>query len=479
MESAYNARSRGHLQVSSGRILVLLPTFLLLSAAPPRDPDPTARIVGAALTRSQAYETLAHLSDRIGSRLSGSPGLEKAVAWTADEFRRMRLDRVWTEPVKVPHWVRGVETGSIVAPAEHAMAITALGMSDPTPPEGVTAAIFEAGSLDEVVKAGDAVRGKIVLYNKPIQRSFGSDGGYGSVAPMRGRGASVAARQGAVGMLIRSLGTASFRLPHTGAMTYQEGVPRIPAAAISAEDADLIHRLLASGDEVRVRFTLGCRNLPEADSANVLADLRGSKLPEEIVLIGAHLDSWDLGTGAVDDGAGVAIVMDTMRLLKELDLRPRRTIRAVLFTNEENGLAGGKAYAETHKDEIPRHVAAVESDSGAAAPVGFGVTAGPGGIDMVRDIASRLTSIGAHHVVPDGGGADISKLRDAQVPVLSLNQDPTYYFDYHHSAADTLDKVNAADLARNVAALAVLAYSLADRADTLPRLDPPPPKSQP
>jgi hypothetical protein len=461
--------------VSTGRILVLLPTFLLLSATAPKDPDPGARILGAALTRSKAYETLAHLTDRIGPRLSGSAGLEKAVAWTEGEFRGMGLDRVWIEPVKVAHWVRGVETGSITAPAEHPLAITALGMSDPTPPEGVSAAVFEAGSLAEVQNAGDAVRGKIVLYNKPILPTFAADGGYGSVAPMRGKGASLAARQGAVGMLIRSLGTASYRLPHTGAMTYDEGVPRIPAAAISAEDADLIHRLLAAGDEVRVRFTLGCKTLPDADSANVLAELRGSKLPEEIVLIGAHLDSWDLGTGAIDDGAGVAIVMDTMRLLKELGLRPRRTIRAVLFTNEENGLAGGKAYAEIHRDEIPRHVAAVESDSGGASPVGFGVTAGAGGVEIVRDIASRLTAIGAQDVTPDGGGADISKLREALVPVLLLRQDPVHYFDYHHSAADTLDKVNAVDLARNVAALAVLAHALADRPDTLPRPDPAPP----
>jgi carboxypeptidase Q len=465
--------------VSTIRIPVLLSAILLLSAAPAPEPDPSARILGAALTRSKAYETLAHLTDRIGPRLSGSAGLEKAIAWTSEDLRRAGLDRVWTEPVKVPHWVRGVETGSITAPAEHPLALTALGMSEPTPPEGVSGEIFEATSLDEVKNAGDAVRGKIVFYDKPIQPTFAADGGYGSVAPMRHKGASLAARGGAVGMLIRSLGTASFRLPHTGALTYEEDAPRIPAAAISAEDADLIHRLLAAGEKVQVRFTLGCKNLPEADSANVLAELRGSKSPNEIVLIGAHLDSWDLATGAIDDGAGVAIVMDTMRLLKALGLRPRRTIRAVLFTNEENGLAGGKAYAETHKAEIPAHVAAIETDSGGAAPVGFGVTAGAGGVEIVREIASRLTALGASDVTPEGGGADISKLREALVPVLSLRQDPLHYFDYHHSAADTLDKVNAVDLARNVGALAVLAWSLADRPEPLPRPDPLPPPTTP
>jgi hypothetical protein len=478
MEAAYNACARGHLQVSTFRILLVLPVLLILSTASAGEADPADRILGAALSRSKAYETLAYLSDRIGARLSGSPGLEKAVAWTADELRRAGLDRVWTESVQVPHWVRGVETASITAPAEQPLTITALGMSDPTPPEGVSGEIFEATSLEDVKNGGEAVRGKIVLYNRAILPSFHNEGGYGAVAPMRGKGASHAARQGAVGMLIRSLGTASYRLPHTGAMTYEEGVPRIPAAAVSAEDADLIHRLLAAGERVTVRFTLGCKTLPPAESANVLAELRGSSRPDEIVLIGAHLDSWDLGTGAIDDGAGVAIVIDTLRLLKELNLRPRRTIRAVLFTNEENGLAGGKDYAIRHKDEIPRHVAAIESDSGAASPLGFGVTAGPGAIEIVREIASRLGAIGASEVVSGGGGADLTKLEEAGVPVLNLRQDPTHYFDYHHSAADTLDKVNPPDLARNVAALAVLTYALADRPEPLPRREPPAPRTE-
>jgi len=289
---------------------------------------------------------------------------------------------------------------------------------------------------------------------------------------MRGTGAIEAAKLGAVATMIRSVGSAPFRLVHTGAMRYEEGVPKIPAAAISEEDADLIHRLLASGETVRVHLELGCATLPDAESANVVADLRGRKRPDEIVLIGAHLDSWDLGTGAIDDGAGVAIVMETMRLLRALDLHPRRTIRAVLYTNEENGTRGGKGYKEAHENELAKHVVAIESDSGGARPKGFGVSAGAGAVDLVRAIASRLRPVGADDVSADGGGADISSLKLAGVPQMSLRQDSTYYFDYHHTAADTLDKVDRTELAMNVAAMAVMAYALADREETLARYVP-------
>jgi hypothetical protein len=403
------------------RLALLVPLLLVGAGAGPA--DPTGRIVGAALTDSKAYETLAHLTDRIGPRLSGSAGLVKAVEWTASELRRWGLDRVRTEAVAVPHWVRGVESGAIVSPVEHPLAITALGMSVGTPPAGITGEVFEVKSFEEVWNAGAAIKGKIVLYNKPIRAGFSEPDGYGSVSKLRHKGAVVAARQGAIGMLIRSLGTASFRLPHTGAMEYKEGVPKIPAAAISAEDADLLHRLLASGDPVRVRLTLRCKTLPDAKSANVLAELPGEERADETVVIAAHLDSWDLATGAIDDGAGVAIVMDTMRVLHDLGLRPRRTIRAVLYTNEENGLAGGKAYAKVHEAELPKHVAAIETDSGAGTPIGFGVTAGAGAIEVVRGIAARLESIGAGDVTDSGGGADIGPMATERVPRLSLRQD--------------------------------------------------------
>jgi len=298
----------------------------------------------------------------------------------------------------VPHWVRGIEMGRIVAPVDRPMALTALGGSDPTPEEGIDAAVVEVGSFDDLKAAGEKVRGSIVLFSSAMRRNGTGMEGYGPGVGMRTRGAVEAEKLGAVGMLIRSLGTAAYRLPHTGAMNYDPNVPHIPGAAISSEDADLIHRLIDAGETVRVHFVLGCRTLPDVESANVIADLRGSEKPEEIVLIGGHLDSWDLGQGAIDDGAGVAIVMETIRLLKSLGLAPKRTIRAVLFANEENGLRGGRAYAEAHRDEMPRHIAAIEVDSGGFRPMGFGVDAGNGALPLVEGIASSLYGIGAGNV---------------------------------------------------------------------------------
>jgi Zn-dependent M28 family amino/carboxypeptidase len=260
---------------------------------------------------------------------------------------------------------------------------------------------------------------------------------------------------------------------------YEDAVPRIPAAAVAAEDADLIHRLLASGGTVRVRLRLGCRILPDVDSANVVADLRGREIPEEVVLISAHLDSWDLGTGAIDDGAGVAMVMETLRLLKTLGLQPRRTVRGVLYMNEENGLRGGKAYAAAHASELSRHVAALETDSGGARPTGLSATVGPGGLEILQDLVSLLRPVGADAVAAGGGGADIEPLHAASVPLLGLRLDGTRYFDWHHSPADTLDKVDPRELAQGAAAVAVVAYALAEMPGALPRPAPPSPDPSP
>jgi hypothetical protein len=366
----------------------------------------------------------------------------------------------------VPRWVRGREVVRLVAPVEHELAVLALGGSVGTPEGGLEADVIEVDGLAALGALGDAVRGKIVLFNAPLREASG----YGTIAKMRTEGPSAAARQGAVGMLIRSLGTADFRLPHTGALRYEEKVPQVPAAAVSAEDAELIHRLLASGDTVRVHVELGCRTLDDVPSANVIAELRGRERPDEIVLIGAHLDSWDVGQGAHDDGAGCAIVMESIGLLRRLAVAPRRTIRAVLFTNEENGLRGGKDYAKRHGGEP--HVAAIEADSGGFRPLGFAVSAGEGGVEIVRDLARPLAALDAAAVTPDGGGADLKPLKDLGVPVMNLRHDTERYFDYHHSAADILDKVNRQDLDRSVAALAVMAFRLAEDERTLPRLPP-------
>lgn len=454
----------------------LLPSFavfgLVVALLGAADADPVTRIMEAGLAGDGAYRKLAWLTDRIGPRLSGSENLEKAVRWCADAMKRDGLVNVRAEKVMVPHWVRGEASGRILAPAAHPMVLLALGMSDGTPPEGVTAEVVEVSSLEEVKALGEKAKGKIVLFNKRIYPNGGDDRGYGAGAALRRSGAAESAKVGASGMLIRSLATADLRLPHTGAMSYEDGVPHIPAAAISPEDAELIHRFLAAGEHVKVTFAISCKNLPDAESANVVGEIAGSEKPDEFVVIGGHLDSWDVGTGAHDDGAGVAITMEAMRLIKSLGLAPKRTIRAVLFTNEENGLRGGKGYAEAHKGELARHVAAIESDSGGARPLGFGVTAGAGATETVKTLAAGLAPIAADDVQTGGGGADISAMADDGVPQLGLRQDSTRYFDFHHTMADTLDKVDAHDLAMNATAMAVMAWQLANLDPPLTRVPP-------
>jgi hypothetical protein len=461
-------------------VFVLAGLAIAGTASPAADDAATApyeaaagRIVGAEMVEGGAWAILQHLSDGIGPRLSGSPGAEAAVAWTAARLRSFGL-AVREEKVRVPHWVRGVEEAEILSPSAHRVLVTALGGSEPTPAEGLAAEVVEAVGIDGIQSLGaDAVRGKIVLFNAPM--TVRGMEGYGAVVPQRTRGAVEAARRGAVAALVRSVGTLSSRLVHTGAMSYEDGVPRIPAAAVTAEDADLIHRLLASGASVRLRLRLGCRTLPDVESANVVADLEGRESPGEIVLIGAHLDSWDLGTGAIDDGAGVAMVMEALRLLKTLGLRPRRTVRGVLYMNEENGLRGGNSYAEAHAAEMARHVAALETDSGAGRPMGLSATVGPGGLEVLARLLPLLRPLGAETVAAGGGGADIGPLQAGTVPLLGLRLDTTRYFDWHHSPADTLDKVDPRELALGTAAVAVLAYTLAEMPETLPRPAPPPP----
>jgi hypothetical protein len=447
-------------------------------AARPLDAAAIQEIVARLRAEEQAsqgaYGKLAWLCDRIGPRLSGSPQAAAAVGWAAETMRRDGLKEVRQEPVLVPHWIRGTEEIALTTPMSRPLAGLALGMSVPTPPEGIAGEVVEVDSMDALKSLGDSVRGRIVLFNKPIWRDRDGEG-YGKVSPLRHAGPSQAARQGAVATLIRSLGTLDARLPHTGTLSYDDDAPRIPAAAIAAEDAEHIHRLLAAGETVRVRLRLDCRTLPDAPSANVVGEWRGRERPEEIVLLGAHLDSWDVGTGAHDDGAGVVIVLEALRLLKALDLHPRRTLRAVLYMNEENGVRGGKGYVADHAAELARHVAAIEADRGAGPPLGFSVGAGPGGAEAVRALASGLAAIGATEITDGGeGGVDISRMNTAGVPLLGLRCDMTGYFDWHHSQADTLDKIDRVALADGVVAMAAMAYALAEIDPPLPRLPPKP-----
>jgi Zn-dependent M28 family amino/carboxypeptidase len=424
----------------------------------------------AALSGSRASDWVQSLTDRAGARLAGSEGDRAAVAWALETLRAQGFANVRAEKVTVPVWKRGVETGELTAPHRHTLALTALGGSVPTPPGGIEAEVLEVDSLEMLEAKGAAASGKIVFFNKKMARS--RDGsGYGKAVPVRSEGAIRAAKQGAVAVVIRSIGTDNNRLPHTGAMRENPTPDKIPAAALSNPDADLLARLVREGGPVRLRLTLGCRTLPDAESANVLGEVPGGALPEEIVLLGAHLDSWDLGLGALDDGAGCGIVLEAARLIGRLPRRPRRTIRVVFFANEENGLAGGKAYAATHAGELGRHAAAIEADSGTGRPFGFQWNAGTSAGPWLAEVGTLLEPFGANEMKAGGhGGADISRLVTAGVPLFGLFQDATTYFDIHHSANDTLDKIDPESLDRAVAATAVLAYCLADSPEPIERI---------
>ena len=443
--------------------------LLLLLALPLSAQQDVERLISHILENSQAYGTLAHLTDDIGPRLSGSKGAEEAVRWTTATLRQWGL-QVRNETVTVPHWVRGEERGLLVSHNDQKIVLTALGGSVATPRTGITADVVEVTSYDQLEELGRAgVAGKIVFYNAAMDMDLVRSGqafqAYGKAVVFRGGGASRAAEFGAVAAVIRSVASGSLRTPHTGALRYDETQPKIPAAALTTEDADLVHRLLARGDRVRMRLVLTPRTLPDAQSANVIAEIRGSEYPDEIVLIGGHLDSWDLGTGAIDNGSGVAMVMETLRVIHELGLKPKRTIRGVLFMNEENGLRGARAYFANaaKREELHRHVAAVETDAGAAPPVAFATTLEGEELAAFAARAKVLERIAPMNFVTSSHtGADTSPLVDAGVPGFGLIPDPRHYFDLHHSAADTLDKVDPTALAQNTAALAALAWILSE-----------------
>ncbi len=446
---------------------------LAFHAAPPPDFNAAAAPLMARAQESRgAYSLLTDLVDHVGPRLSGSPGAEAAVAWGATQFAALGLE-ARKEPVLVPVWVRGEEEGEVLAGPgrqKYRLALTALGGSPGTPPGGLEAEVVEVSSLAELKERGAAVKGRIVFFNHAM--AVADD--YGRFGVLRNGGPAAASKLGALGALVRSLATASLRSPHTGHTRFAEDDVAIPAAAISVEDAQLLHRLLSTG-QVRVRLVLGCRLLHDVMSANVVADLRGRERPEEVVLVGAHLDSWDLAVGAQDDGAGVALVLETARLLAGLKERPRRTVRFVLFMNEENGLRGAKAYALAHASELANHVAAMELDSGAGAPLGVSLKAGAGAAALVEPWLPPLAPLGAGRLlVQEAGGADLTPLASARVPLVSVVQEHAHYFDVHHSAADTLDKVDPQAFSRAAAAVVWVTYALAESPGALPKPVPPP-----
>ncbi len=438
------------------------------------------RIVAAAGSIG-AYGNLARLCDEFGPRLSGSAELDQAVEWAVDRLKADGFTGVRAESVMVPVWVRGEESAEIVAPFRRSLGILGLGRSVATPPGGIEGEVAAVGSFAGLDSLGEAgVRDRIVLFDVPFTT-------YEETVDYRVHGASRAAALGAAAVLVRSVTPASLYTLHTGTLWYDRDQPRIPAAAVTVEDATLIHRLAAAGHPVRVRLRMEAETRPDAYSANVIGEVRGRERPEEIVVVGAHLDSWDVGQGAQDDGVGCVIAMEAAHLLRRLDLVPRRTIRVVLFANEENGLRGGLAYRDRHAGELSRHVAMIESDAGNGPVRGFqldlrapGVEEAPGvpgrlaaareeGLALLRGLAPLLEPVGATRMQAGGSGADVSPSVRLGVPGLGVDHDMTGYFDIHHSPADTFDKIDRATLDRNVAAVAALLYLLAEMPGTLPR----------
>lgn len=428
-----------------------------------------ARLRDGILAGSRAAEWVRDITDLAGPRLAGSAGDRAGVAVGLAILKAQGFANVRAETAVVNVWQRGIETGEVTAPVPQPLALTALGGSIATPEGGLEGEIVRAESLEELAGKAEAVRGRIAFIDRPTARTSNGSG-YGTSGNVRSAGPSAASRLGAVGFLMRSIGTDDGRLPHTGGTHYEKGATPIPAAALSADDAALLTRLSKRGP-VRVRFTLTCRTLPDAESANVIGEIPGRERPGEIVLLSAHLDSWDLGTGALDDAAGCGIVIEAARQIGALPMRPRRTVRVVLFANEENGLAGGKAYAAAHADELERHVVALEADLGQGPPLGFWWLAGPTGEGLLKSVAEILSPIAADTLTSaENGGADLIPLIPSGVPQLGVALDATTYFDYHHTANDTFDRIDPRVLDRSTAAAAVAAYVLAETPQTLERV---------
>lgn len=424
------------------------------------------RLREAGLSGERARDLLVRIA-AAGPRLTGSPEAEAAVAITRDLMAELGLSRVHTEPVEVGHWVRGrvAEAAVAAVPSRAAvpLAVCALGGSVATPRQGLTAPVVEVLSLDQVDALGDAVRGKIVFYNRPMDRRLAEPfAAYGGAADQRVSGAARAARRGAVAVLVRSLTFRTDGQPHTGMLRYDPGTPRIPAAAIATADADLLSGLLRGGTEVAVSLRLDCRDLGRTGSSNVVGEITGSERPDEIVLVGGHLDSWDLSVGAHDDAAGCAAALEALALLRDLGLKPRRTIRAVMFMDEEFGGTGGRAYASSPRRKGERHIVAAESDRGAFVPVALAI----GGRDSAaRERLLRYADLfrpfGIAAIVPGGGGVDVGPLVEAGAAPAAVLVDAQPYFDVHHSALDVVAAVHPRELELQAIVLAALVYILA------------------
>ncbi|MEK7723877.1 MAG: M20/M25/M40 family metallo-hydrolase [Acidobacteriota bacterium] len=472
------------------KIIYLFAIVLLLSAISiAQQPSPTPvlysqktlqelkHLQNHALTSDYAYKQTAYLCNNIGPRLTGSPQAERAVQYVAEEMRKLGFE-VRLQKLTVPHWVRGEEKGELIEfegmaqGTTQKVVLTTLGGSIATDANGLIAEVVVVNNYDELKALGEAkVKGKIVLYNVKFDKQLANlnqaGAAYGQVTAYRGNGAIEAAKLGAVGVLVRSAGGSQNRVAHTGGMRYADGVTKIPAASVTYEDAEMMAYLAKMG-KVKIKLTLTPKSYPDTTSYNVLADLKGSEKPDEIVVVGGHLDSWDLGTGALDDAVGVAMAMQTLYSIKELKLKPKRTIRLVAFMNEENGFVGANTYAA--EADASKHFAAIEGDLGASHPIGFIFAGNKDAVPFLTPLASILNTQGAGQISQQASASsDISTLTAKGVPSFGPWFDTTTYFNYHHTEADTLDKVNPKELGENSAVMVVLAYGLANLEQNLPR----------
>ena len=448
--------------------LLITTTFPLLAQTNTASLEETyretaAKIINAATNSSFAHQRLAKLCDTFGSRFSGSTNLENAIDWVLAEMKKDGLDNVRGESAMVTHWVRGEESAELLAPVRRPIKMIGLGGSLPTPPEGITAEALVVSDFVDLHKHAAEAKGKIVVFNQPFTR-------YSDTVVLRYKGAVEASKAGAVASMIRSVTPYSMQTPHTGVMRYDtNAAPAIPHCAITIEAAELLQRMQDRGEKIKLHLKMFSKDLPDAPSRNVVAELVGREKPDEIVVLGGHIDSWDVGQGAMDDGGGCVAAWEAVRLMKKLGLHPRRTVRVVLWTNEENGGKGARAYYAQHKDEMSKHVLAMECDDGTFKPTGFAFSGSQKASDMVFDICQLLKPINANQLLWGAGGADISKMQPDGVPIMDLADDMSRYFWYHHTEADTIDKVDSHELNLCTATMAIMAYVVADMPETLPR----------
>ncbi|WP_080058900.1 M28 family peptidase [Spirosoma aerolatum] len=445
-------------------ITLLLSLTVSYGCAQTADSVAIRKIYDEALTHGKSYEWLRYLTKQIGPRLSGSAGAQKAVDWTKWIMEQQGFDRVFLQEVMVPHWVRGAKEEAYIQNGKQKITvpIAALGGSVATGPKGINAGVIEVKSFAELrAMSPDKVKGKIVFYNRPMDPTkINTFEAYGGAVEQRANGATEAAKLGAVGAIVRSMTNIHDDFPHVGGMRYATGVALIPTAAISTNGADLLSKLLQENPSLTFYFKQNCETLPDAKSYNVVGEMKGTEKPDEIIVVGGHLDSWDLAEGAHDDGAGCVQSIEVLRILKTLGIRPKRTIRAVMFMNEENGLKGGVQYADLAKKNNENHIAAVESDNGGFTPRGFGIVGSPLQRAKVMLWKPLLAPYGLLEIGPGGGGADIGPLAQLGTVLFGFKPDSQRYFDYHHTAADKFETVSQRELELGAASMAALVYLL-------------------